>query len=442
MAVMNFDSQTDTRNRVSKRPWRWTIVVCCAAALVCTGWTWWSVRSYKSAMAAVDFEMAAGKFGMAARTLEQVLAGRPQADEAAYVLGLCEQARGKPQAAQQAWARVAPGSAFFHRAILAGLRLFHDTGQLAASERLVTTAAQDPRADRTDLRVLLVPIFSQIGRSDEAERLIEDRWEHLLEIGEATPEQSIKLVRLHIELTGKAPSPDALRIYLDQVGRLSPDDDRCWLGRAHLAIQTGALDEAKGWLDACLWRRPEDAPVWRASLKWGLASQRVDVVRQAMKHLPAAEATHAAVDRLNAWLCARRTDVECERQALERLNADDPGDATAALRLVQLAEKGGQPEVAARSRQHSEQTDRLRIRYQELYDRTQHMRDAEEMARIADQLGRWFEARVFLTLALVSQPERTDLKSDLKRVSSKLIAPGVPGQTLAQVVAHELGEGR
>ena len=73
---------------------------------------------------------------------------------------------GANQAAAEAWARVVPGSAFSHRAILARLRLFHDTGRLADAEQLIIDAAEDPRNDRTDLLVLLVPIYSQIGRSE------------------------------------------------------------------------------------------------------------------------------------------------------------------------------------------------------------------------------------------------------------------------------------
>ena len=43
------------------------------------------------------------------------------------------------------------------------------------------------------------------------------------------------------------------------------------------------------------------------------------------------------------------------------------------------------------------------------------MRDAEEMAHLAEQLGRGFEARVFLTLAISDEPEREDLRRELAR---------------------------
>ena len=150
-------------------------------------------------------------FGLAARNLEQLLTWKPDSDEAAYVLGLCEQCAGELVRPRQRGPGDAPGSDFTQRAILARLQLLHGAGRLSDAEKLVIDAANDPRNDRTDLLVLLVPIYSEIGRSDEAERLIQDRWEHLNARGEATPEQSIKLVRVHIELTFKAPSLENLR---------------------------------------------------------------------------------------------------------------------------------------------------------------------------------------------------------------------------------------
>ena len=38
------------------------------------------------------------------------------------------------------------------------------------------------------------------------------------------------------------------------------------------------------------------------------------------------------------------------------------------------------------------------------------------MARLAEQLGRRFEARVFLTLAISEDPDREDLRHDLERL--------------------------
>ena len=42
-----------------------------------------------------------------------------------------------------------------------------------------------------------------------------------------------------------------------------------------------------------------------------------------------------------------------------------------------------------------------------------------EMARLAEQLGRRFEARVFLTVAISEEPDRKDLRQDLRRLSER-----------------------
>jgi enediyne biosynthesis protein E4 len=120
---------------------------------------------------------------------------------------------------------------------------------------------------------------------------------------------------------------------------------------------------------------------------------------------------------VKAWLASHGGDVESEQRELERLLIANPGDLSALDRLVQLAQKDGRTEDATRLLRQKAETDRLRARYQKLYERTQPMRDAEELARLADQLGRGFEARAFLTLAISEEPEREDLQRELSRLS-------------------------
>jgi thioredoxin-like negative regulator of GroEL len=297
------------------------------------------------------------------------------------------------------------------------MRLFQEAGQLATAERLVFDAVEDARNDRTALLVLLAPMLSQLGRIEEAARLVEDRWEHLNALGEGALEPAIKLLQSHIELTWRAAPVENVRAFLDRAARLAPEDDRVWLGQANLAIRTGASHEAERWLDACLRRRPEDVPVWRARLSWGMATNQIDVVRQAMTHLPAAESTPPRLHRLNAWFASQRGDGETERRELERLLAAAPADLTALDRLAQLAEHEGQPARAAELRRKKDEIDRLRARYEKLSERKQPLRDAVEMARLAERLGRAFEARGFLTVAITAPPYREDLRHERARLS-------------------------
>jgi enediyne biosynthesis protein E4 len=383
----------------------------------------------------INAEVAAGRLGMAGRKLARLLAWKPDADEAAYLLGICERGRGRMREAAAAWARVAPGSAYSERAILARMSLFHDSGQLAAAEQFINDTAEDPRNVRSAVRVLLAPIYSQLGRLEEAERLIEARWEHLSETGEGTPDKAIVLIRLLIELKWKGIPVETVRGYLDQTGHAAPQDDRVWLGRANLAIRTGAFDEAEQWLNACLRARPEDIAVWRARLRWGVKSNRIDIVQKALTHLRAKEFTPAEIHRLKAWLSAQRGDIEAERRELERVVAADPADLAALDRLGQLSDQAGLRDRLAQVVGKKADIERMRERYIKLHDRNQPVRDAVEMAHLAEQLGSAFEARVFLTVAIGEDPDREDLRQDLQRVakSPKMVAK--PGQTLAELLA-------
>jgi enediyne biosynthesis protein E4 len=170
---------------------------------------------------------------------------------------------------------------------------------------MISEAANDPRNDGTELRAMLVPAYSQLGRDREAERVVEARWEYLNSIGEGASEEAILQLQRHLVLTLRPNSIENIRTFLDVASQRAPQDDRVWLGRANLATRMGDYDNAKRHLDPCLEHRPDDVPVWRARLDWGVAANRIEAVKEALPHLPAADSTPAQIYRLSAWFCAR-----------------------------------------------------------------------------------------------------------------------------------------
>jgi enediyne biosynthesis protein E4 len=395
---------------------RWTAVILAAIVIVglsWCGWRWRDVQRYRDAMARIELAMQNHRYAVAARDLSPLLARSTDSDRAAYLLGVCEKARGRVREADMIWASIHPDSPFGGRAISSRMDMLIEEGRLADAEHLIEHSTDVRESDGSAIRMLLIPIFIQEGRQDEATRLIESRWRTLDMKGEGASEQAINLARLHMELRWNTPPVDSVRAYLDQVGGLAPDDDRIWLGRANLAIRIGSHEEASRWIAACLRRHPYDRAVWRARLDWGLRTNQFAVVRDAMKHLPAEPAAPAEVHRLSAWLASTCGDIARERRDLTSLILEAPEDFQALERLEKLGHPGAAKAVAAEHRRRRAEIERAQARYRQLYRRNQPARDAEEMALLAERLGHRFEAIVFLTAALAEESDRADLREAL-----------------------------
>ncbi len=401
-----------------RRLWLLVAIILCGMTIG-TGWLWFKGHRVRHAIKEIEAEMAAGRHGIAARRLTELLASAPGCDQAAYLLGVCERTRGRNEASDQAWARVTPGSSFFSRAISERLSLTVAAGQWAMAEQIIVVAAEDARVNRTALRILLVPVFNQQGRLEDVQRLIEDRWQHLHESGEEASELAVNLARLSLELTGAPPPDEVVRADLDRAGTLAPNDDRVWLGQANFAIRTGSLDSAGRLLEACLKRRPDDPPVWRARLNWAMTAGRIEAVQEALSHLPAGQSSLAQDNRIQAWLAASRGDLALERRALDQLVATDPADIVALKRLAKLARDNGEPVRAAELERRQVDIARLSERFHHLYDRNQPIRDAIEMGQVAAKLGHIFVARVFLTVAAAKSLHPHDAKRLLQTLSQR-----------------------
>jgi enediyne biosynthesis protein E4 len=429
---------------MGRRKGRWAAVILPAvviAGLAWCGWRWWDVRRYRADMARIEAAMQEGRYAVAVRDLSALLTRRPDSDRANYLLGLCEKARGRAGEADAAWARVPPDSPLGGRAVASRMDMLIEQGRLADAEHLIEREAAARGSEGTALRMLLIPTLVQEGRETEAARLIESRWRSLEAKGEGASEQAINLARLHMELRWDAPPLDSIRGYLDQVGRLVPDDDRIWLGRANLAIRAGSYEEASRWIDACLGRRPDDPSVWRARLAWAMKTNRLADVRTALKHLPAEWSTLAEVHRLSAWLASACGDVERERRELAALVAAAPEDFEARERLERLPRAESDGRVGDELGRSRPEIERDQARYRELHRRNQPARDAEEMARLAERLGHPFEAIVFLTAALAEEPVRSDLRQARRRFEEVAQPGDGAGRSLFDRVGIDCGGG-
>jgi thioredoxin-like negative regulator of GroEL len=426
---------------VSRLEGRWVlaaVLAFSALGLFWGGFRWLAVRRHRRAIAGIQAEIEQGRTATAARSLAALLAQDPDSDEAAYLLGTCEMAQGRSRAAAAVWARIKPDSEFAARALLGRMGVELDQGRLAAAEKLIKTAMADPGADGSSLCILLGPVYSQQGRVDEAKRLIESRWADLNAKGEGAREAAINLVRLHIALTLTAAPVEGIRAFLDEAAQLSPEDDRVLLGKANLAIRTASYGEAGRLLDLCLSRRPDDVAVWRARLDWAMATDHRALVHRALAKLPAEGFTPAQLSSLTAWFARARGDREAEVRALERTIAADPGDFATIDRLITLLAQQGNAARAEELRRQKAETETVKARYEKLYARNQPARDGAEMGRLAVELGRTFEARVFLTVALAADPDREDLRRDLSVIERGARVEGSTGRTVADVLGQEL----
>ena len=216
----------------------------CVAGLLAASWAWWTHHRFRSSMQEIESEIVAGRYAIACRKLDILLSWKadPQG-EIVYLLGSCELARGRNKAAGEASAG-RPGVRILGKSNRgAGATSCMNPGSSAAAERLVSDAAQDPRNDRTALLVLLVPMFNEQGRLDEAERLIEQRLEFLNAAGNGALEAAIKLVHQHIELTLKATPVETILAVLERASTLAPDDDR--IGRVEQTWRSGPVRTMK-----------------------------------------------------------------------------------------------------------------------------------------------------------------------------------------------------
>ena len=129
------------------RRWVWVLVLAVAAGVAYGGWRLARAWRYRTALVEIRKLVQAGRHGLAAQNLAAVLAWEPGSDEAAYLLGLCEKARGRTRAADEAWVRVPPDSRFAPPAIVGRAAMLVDRGRVRRRR-----AAAHPSTERSSDR--------------------------------------------------------------------------------------------------------------------------------------------------------------------------------------------------------------------------------------------------------------------------------------------------
>ncbi len=369
-------------------------------------------------------DVAEGRYGAARDRLARLAGRQPARDEVEYLLGLCEASLGHIGPALEAWGRVRVESPMRAAALARG-KLALDHGRLATAEVSLSGLADSSGHIGEEARRLADQVDLYLGRARAISRRIELRW--------ASSADPAAQLRLHWLLESQPLPVEPVRAALDRFEAEASDDDSIWLARADLADRTGRHDEADAWLRRCESRRPDDPEVLRRRLTWALDSGRPEVVALVAARLPAAGVEPDQIASIAARLADLRNDREGERRALERLAKLRQGDAPAWGRLAELAALAGQPERSIQCRRRKAEIDRDRDAYRMLVGVSESLKvaDLAGLGRLAERLGRVFEARGWWTLRLREVPGDSEAKSALARLTDP-DRPPPPNGTLAE----------
>ncbi len=396
--------------RIRRRWWRLGVV----AVLVAVGWSLFIRRDAQRAsdeLLRAQEEVARGRLGPARQRLT-ALTARPGAmgGAADYWLGVCEALGGNPDAALRAFAQVPEDFAYDDRGAYLEARANMTHGRLGAAERRLEKSMARGGRVWEKVRSLLSEVYQLEVRFDD------DRAMLLASLANA--KDPIILLKLISNLELDRLPYDGLLGALEHAARLAPEEDRVWLGKARLAIESGRWDDAAYWLRRCRDVRA-DAPVWKAWLEWARGTGRPDEALEAARHLGSAHLDPGERLALRAWLFKQRGDVQAESAALEQWLRVDPAATRAMERLTELAQRAGQPDRVAELRRRKAEAERALDGYRRLLWRDEPPSGAaerSEMARLAEAAGRRPEARALYTWSLAADSKHLPAEEGLARL--------------------------
>jgi tetratricopeptide (TPR) repeat protein len=390
-----------------------------ALALIWAGWLLAGSLLVKSGLAGAKRRIAAGQYRLARDKLAALSAWWPRHGEVEYLLGTCESRLGRPRAALAAWARVPGGSPRSNAAALASGRvLVHSLGRLHDAELMYRRAMRSSGKKTLEARWALAELLLWEGRLDDLRGLLKEIWR----VGE--PLDRTTALRELWRLDSVIVSAEDVQPVLDKAALFASDDSHVQLVRAFLAMQYGRYDVARGFLEQSA--REERDPALaqllrRARLQWALATSDPQEARRALAAGAHDGLSTLELCSLGAWFAARRGDAAAEAAALEEVVALAPGNTQALDRLATLALQSRQPTRAAAFRrcQTERIADQERFRRLLLLDETPIPKhELHERARLAERLGRWFEARGWLNEALARDPIDDLARASLDRLAA------------------------
>ncbi|WP_165228624.1 FG-GAP-like repeat-containing protein [Aquisphaera insulae] len=406
---------------------------------------------FDAQLAAAEADLIDGRPADADARLKRLAIFAPRDPEVLFFTGVAAEALKDTAAAGAAWAKIPRGSFRWADACARRAQLALAEGRLAEVEDIALHAevpASHPAAESIESSLIQAYVFTI--RYDEIARIKRKQWERT---GKTEP---LRILWLLGETKSFALAATEAR--LDAAGKLAPEDDRVWLGKANLATRAGHRDEADAWIKKCLDRRPDDPAIWLARLDWAVAFDDPAAAAEAVRHMPAASLTPSRVLALRAWLAARRNDDRLEREALEERLDREPGNPAVLTRLADLAVRAGKPELVARYRDQKREMDRVNDSYRLLLTEDPFFRSAAStregveqteliLARSATTLGRWFEARGYWLQVQKRSPASKEAADALALIDAREAAlRGSPIEarlkaagSLADVVADLIG---
>ena len=397
----------------SRRWGTWGLGLAVLAALLFGGERLWSSHRYEADLVRIRALMAKDRFDEAILPLRSLPRRWASLPEPTYRRGVCEHAVGNVQEALLTWDGLDPKDLWGARAGLARARtLVGDFGRFADAETTLERLVREaPVEVREEARQTLSELYFREGRRDAIRKLIERSWKN--------SKDPVVDLKDFWKIDSAPTLIEKIQQEVTRAGTLAPDDDRVWLAKANLGIQTGRFDEARAFLVRCRERRPDDPAVWRASLALARAEGDLPSVFQAEEKLPKGELSEAERLELIAWIAHRQGRADDERLALEALLKLRPGDSEAIDRLAAGAWDAGRRDQAASYRKQKAELDFVRDKYRLKLDEPVTPADLTNLARQAETLGRRFEAQGWWTLRRFYAPRDPEAGAALARLQAE-----------------------